>query len=59
MELGIAVLALCAGAVGWSGWRIWHARRFMAPPEAESIKTLTDRFERDMEDLFRNWEKKK
>jgi len=55
LELGIAVLALCAAGMGYSGWRIWRIRKLMPPPDDGSIKTLTDRFERDMEEVFRNW----
>jgi len=55
LELGIAVLALCAAGMGYSGWRIWRIRKLMSPQEPESIKALTDRFERDMEEIFRSW----
>ena len=56
MTLGLIVLVLCTAVAGFSAWRIWRLARLKPPPpEAESIKTLTDRFERDMEEIFRNW----
>jgi hypothetical protein len=56
LTLGLTVLALCTAAVGLSAWRIHSLKRFRPPPpEVETIKTLTDRFERDMEEIFRNW----
>lgn len=56
MTLGLTVLALCAAAVAFSAWRIHSLKRFRPPPpEDESIKVITDRFERDMEEIFRNW----
>ena len=56
MTLGLTVLALCAAAVAFSAWRIHGLRKIKPPPpEVETIKTLTDRFERDMEEIFRNW----
>ena len=56
MTLGIFILAISALAVGLSAWRIHSLKRFRPPPpEVETIKTLTDRFERDMEEIFRNW----
>lgn len=56
MILGLTVLVLCILAAGFSAWRIWRLARLKPPPpEAESIKVITDRFERDMEEIFRNW----
>ena len=56
MALGIFILVLSLAAVGLSAWRIHSLKRFRPPPpEVETIKTLTDRFERDMEEIFRNW----
>ena len=60
MKLGLCVLIFCAGMTALSAWRIWRLRRAVQPPpEIETIKTLTDRFERDMEEVFRNWEKRR
>lgn len=57
MKLGIFILILCAAAVGFSAWRIWRLKRLKPPPpEGESIKTITDRMERDFEEIFRKWE---
>ena len=57
MTLGLTVLALSALAVGCSAWRIWRLKRLKPPPpEGESIKTITDRMERDFEEIFRKWE---
>lgn len=56
MILGLTVLVLCTAVAGFSAWRIWRLARLKPPPpEAESIKVITDRFERDMEEIFRNW----
>ena len=56
MALGIFILVLCTAAAGFSAWRIWRLARLKPPPpEAESIKVITDRFERDMEEIFQNW----
>ncbi len=56
MTLGLTVLALCTAAVGFSAWRIRRLARLKPPPpEDESIKVITDRFEREMEEIFRNW----
>ena len=56
MTLGLTVLALSALAVGFSAWRIRRLKRLKPPPpEDESIKVITDRFEREMEEIFRNW----
>jgi len=56
LTLGIAVLAFCAALTAFSAWRIWRLRRLKPPPEeCETIKTLTDRFERDMEEILRRW----
>ena len=56
MTLGLTVLALCTAAAGFSAWRIWRLARLKPPPpDVESIKVITDRFERDMEEIFRNW----
>lgn len=56
MTLGIFILALSALAVGFSAWRIRRLARLKPPPpEDESIKVITDRFEREMEEIFRNW----
>ncbi len=58
MALGIFILALSALAVGFSAWRIRRLKRLKPPPpEGESIKTITDRMERDFEEIFRKWEK--
>ena len=54
--LGLTVLVLCTAAAGFSAWRIWRLARLKPPPpDVESIKVITDRFERDMEEIFRNW----
>lgn len=56
MILGLTVLVLCTAAAGFSAWRIWRLAKLKPPPpEDESIKVITDRFERDMEEIFRNW----
>ena len=56
MAFGIFILTLCLSAAGFSAWRIWRLARLKPPPpESESIKVITDRFERDMEEIFRNW----
>ena len=57
MELGLAVLSLCILAAGFSAWRIRRLARLKPPPPGdESIRVITDRFEREMEEIFRNWE---
>lgn len=57
MKLGLAVLILCILAAGFSAWRIWRLSRMEPPPPGdESIRVITDRFEREMEEIFRNWE---
>ena len=56
MALGIFILTLCLAAAGFSAWRIRRLARLKPPPPGdESIKVITDRFERDMEEIFRNW----
>jgi hypothetical protein len=51
------VLALSALAVSFSAWRIWRLKRLKPPPpEQETIKVITDRMERDFEEIFRKWE---
>ena len=58
MTLGLTVLALSALAVGFSASRIWRLKRLKPPPpEQETIKVITDRMERDFEEIFRKWEK--
>ncbi len=57
MKLGIFILILCAAGTAFSAWRIRRLKRLKPPPpEGESIKVITDRFEREMEEIFRNWE---
>ena len=57
MKLGLAVLILCILAAGFSAWRIRRLSRLKpSPPEDESIRVITDRFEREMEEVFRKWE---
>jgi hypothetical protein len=57
MKLGIFILILCAAGTAFSAWRIWRLKRLKPPPpEPETIKTLTDRMERDFEEIFRKWE---
>ena len=57
MTLGISILILSLAAAGYSAWRIYSLRKFRPLPGDESIKVITDRFERDMEEIFRNWGK--
>jgi len=53
----LAVLILCILAAGFSAWRIRRLSRLKPPPpEDESIRVITDRFEREMEEVFRKWE---
>ena len=57
MTLGLTVLALSVLAVGFSAWRIRRLKRLKPPPpEQETIKVITDRMERDFEEIFRKWE---
>lgn len=58
MSLGIFILTLCLAAVGFSAWRIHGLKRAKpSPPEDESIKVITDRFEREMEEVFARWDR--
>ena len=57
MAFGIFILALCLAAAGCSAWRIHGLRKLKPPPGDESIKVLTDRFERDMEEIFSRWDR--
>ncbi len=56
MALGIFIIALSALAVGCSAWRIWRLKRLKPPPDRETIGQLSDRMERDFEEIFRKWE---
>ena len=57
LKLGLAVLILCILAAGFSAWRIRRLSRLKPPPpEDESIRVITDRFERELEEVFRKWE---
>ena len=58
MTLGITILLLCTAAVAFSAWRIRRLRRELKRRGEETIKTLTDRFEREMEETLGRWEKR-
>lgn len=58
MALGIFILVLCSAGIGLSAWRIWRLKRLEPPPKDDgSIRAITDRMERDFEEIFRKWEK--
>ena len=56
MAWGIFILILCTAAAGLNAWRIWRLKKAVGKKKQETIKTLTDRMERDFEEIFRKWE---
>ena len=57
MTLGLTALARYEREAGVCAWRIWRRETLKPPPpEQETIKVITDRMERDFEEIFRKWE---
>ena len=57
MAFSIFILLLCVAAIAFEARRIWLLRKALKRRETETNKTLTDRFEREMEETLGKWGK--